>query len=108
MSSAGLSASFPSAPSGRVGLFGIGLAAYWEQFPGLKERLEGYQSLVETQMRALGVAVTSVCGERRTPITRRHLRVQIAKDRSGPCWQMSLLHSTNPAARRAGPPHTGD
>ncbi len=27
---------------GRVGVFGIGLAAYWPQFPGLKERLEGY------------------------------------------------------------------
>ena len=26
----------------RIGLFGIGLDAYWPQFPGLKERLEGY------------------------------------------------------------------
>ncbi len=36
----------PDAPirqaRGRVGIFGIGLAAYWPQFPGLKERLEGY------------------------------------------------------------------
>lgn len=45
--------------AGRVGVFGIGLAAYWEQFPGLKERLEGYQLFVETQMRALGVEVVS-------------------------------------------------
>jgi L-arabinose isomerase len=30
-----------------VGVFGIGLAAYWPQFPGLKERLEGYQRKVE-------------------------------------------------------------
>lgn len=29
-------------PKARVGLFAIGLAAYWPQFPGLKERLEGY------------------------------------------------------------------
>jgi len=27
----------------RVGIFGIGLAAYWPQFEGLRERLEGYQ-----------------------------------------------------------------
>ena len=26
----------------RVGLFGIGLDAYWPQFDGLKARLEGY------------------------------------------------------------------
>jgi len=31
---------------GRVGVFGIGLAAYWPQFPGLKERLEGYTQRV--------------------------------------------------------------
>jgi L-arabinose isomerase len=29
-----------------VGLFGIGLAAYWPQFKGLKQRLEGYQRVV--------------------------------------------------------------
>ena len=27
----------------RVGVFGIGLEAYWEQFDGLEERLKGYQ-----------------------------------------------------------------
>jgi len=32
----------PTRPArGRVGLFSIGLAAYWPQFTGLKERLEG-------------------------------------------------------------------
>src|SRR5438067_11819868 len=34
----------------RVGIFGIGLAAYWPQFPGLKERLEGYQRKVEQRI----------------------------------------------------------
>src|ERR1041384_1475407 len=29
----------------KIGLFGIGLAAYWPQFKGLKQRLERYQSL---------------------------------------------------------------
>ncbi len=35
---------------GKVGLFGIGLAAYWPQFPGLRERLEGYQRIVAQRL----------------------------------------------------------
>lgn len=34
----------------RVGLFGIGLQAYWPQFEGLKERLEGYVAQVAAKM----------------------------------------------------------
>ena len=34
----------------KVGVFGIGLAAYWPQFHGLKERLEGYQRRVERRL----------------------------------------------------------
>lgn len=34
----------------KVGVFGIGLAAYWPQFEGLKERLEGYQHKVELRI----------------------------------------------------------
>ncbi len=37
---------------GRVGLFSIGLAAYWPQFPGLKERLEGYAAQVAKRVEA--------------------------------------------------------
>jgi L-arabinose isomerase len=37
---------------GRVGLFSIGLAAYWPQFPGLKERLEGYATRVAERVGA--------------------------------------------------------
>jgi L-arabinose isomerase len=33
-----------------VGIFGVGLAAYWPQFGGLKERLEGYQKTVESRV----------------------------------------------------------
>lgn len=43
----------------RVGVFGIGLAAYWPQFEGLKDRLEGYQRYVEDQVRQLGGQVIS-------------------------------------------------
>ena len=43
----------------RVGVFGIGLAAYWPQFEGLKERLEGYQRGIESRLAEQGAAVVS-------------------------------------------------
>jgi L-arabinose isomerase len=43
----------------RVGVFGVGLAAYWPQFPGLRERLVSYQRDVETYLTELGAAVVS-------------------------------------------------
>ena len=33
-----------------IGLFGIGLDAYWDQFDGLKQRLEGYLGQVEQKL----------------------------------------------------------
>jgi L-arabinose isomerase len=43
----------------RVGIFGIGLEAYWAQFPGLKERLESYQAHVEQQIQGFGAEIIS-------------------------------------------------
>jgi L-arabinose isomerase len=43
----------------RVGVFGIGLATYWPQFEGLKERIEGYQRRVEERIGELGGDVVS-------------------------------------------------
>lgn len=43
----------------KVGVFGIGLAAYWPQFEGLRERLEGYQAYVEQQVAGMGAQVVS-------------------------------------------------
>jgi L-arabinose isomerase len=43
----------------RVGVFGIGLAAYWPQFEGLRERLEGYQRGIEERLTAAGADVVS-------------------------------------------------
>ncbi|MES2376084.1 MAG: arabinose isomerase [Bacteroidota bacterium] len=37
----------------KIGLFGIGLDAYWEQFEGLKKRLEGYLAEVEKKLIAI-------------------------------------------------------
>ncbi len=36
----------------RIGLYSIGLRAYWDQFPGLKERLEGYGRFIEEKIGA--------------------------------------------------------
>src|SRR5215211_406596 len=47
------------APRARVGVFGIGLDAYWLQFEGLRERVEGYQRRVEERVRELGAEVVS-------------------------------------------------
>jgi L-arabinose isomerase len=46
-------------PPVKIGVFGIGLHAYWEQLPGLKERLEGYQREVEDGLRAAGSEIAS-------------------------------------------------
>ena len=43
----------------RVGIFGIGLAAYWPQFEGLRERLEGYQRGIEARLETMGVELVS-------------------------------------------------
>jgi L-arabinose isomerase len=46
--------------STRVGLFGIGLDSYWSQFPGLKERLQGYLATVERRLRRPGIDVVNL------------------------------------------------
>jgi len=43
----------------KIGVFGIGLAAYWPQFEGLKQRLEGYQREVETRLESFNAQVIS-------------------------------------------------
>ena len=43
----------------RAGLFGIGLDAYWPQFPGLKQRLEGYLDRVAEKLTRPGVQIVN-------------------------------------------------
>jgi len=43
-----------------IGLFGIGLDAYWPQFTGLKPRLEGYVDTVAQRLRRSGVTVVNL------------------------------------------------
>ena len=47
-------------PSLRIGLFGIGLQAYWPQFQGLEERLRGYVAEVEGKIARPGVEVVNL------------------------------------------------
>jgi len=44
----------------RIGLFGIGLDAYWPQFVGLKERLEGHLRTVQRQLERPGIEVVNL------------------------------------------------
>ena len=43
----------------RIGLFGIGLDAYWPQFAGLKERLESYLDRVARKLARPGVEIVN-------------------------------------------------
>jgi L-arabinose isomerase len=43
----------PARPA-RIGLYSAGLHAYWDQFPGLRDRLIGYGHFIEQRLRAWG------------------------------------------------------
>ncbi len=44
----------------KIGLFGIGLDAYWPQFPGLEDRLKGYGRQVADQLEKAGAHVVNL------------------------------------------------
>ncbi|MBX2924491.1 MAG: arabinose isomerase [Chitinophagaceae bacterium] len=44
----------------KIGLFGIGLEAYWEQFEGLQKRLEGYVDVVAGRLKTYGAEVVNL------------------------------------------------
>jgi L-arabinose isomerase len=44
----------------KIGLFGIGLDAYWPQFKGLKSRLQGYLREVERRLQRPGIQVVNL------------------------------------------------
>jgi L-arabinose isomerase len=49
-----------STPKLKIGLFGIGLDAYWAQFPGLEDRLKGYTQRVAEKLGRPGVQVVNL------------------------------------------------
>jgi len=44
----------------KIGLFGIGLEAYWEQFDGLEHRLSGYIDIVEKKLQNFGADIVNL------------------------------------------------
>ena len=38
----------------RIGLYSVGLKAYWSQFEGLKERMQAYGKFIESRMEEMG------------------------------------------------------
>jgi len=44
----------------KIGLFGIGLDAYWPQFKGLKDRLEGYLEEVGRKLESFGAGIVNL------------------------------------------------
>jgi L-arabinose isomerase len=68
----------------RVGLFGIGLEAYWPQFEGLKPRLEGYLGQVAQK---LGRPRVEVCNL--GLIDSPEKRWRQAMPSAGPMWTSS-------------------
>jgi L-arabinose isomerase len=44
----------------RIGLFGVGLDAYWPQFPGLKARLESYLAQVHKKLARSGIEIVDL------------------------------------------------
>jgi L-arabinose isomerase len=44
----------------KIGLFGIGLDAYWPQFKGLKERLEGYLKEVKSKLENFDACIVNL------------------------------------------------
>lgn len=44
----------------KIGLFSIGLDAYWPQFAGLKERLTGYNQLIAERLQSRGVTLVNL------------------------------------------------
>jgi L-arabinose isomerase len=43
-----------------IGLFGIGLEAYWDQFEGLEQRLRGYLAIVEEKLRSIHPGIVNL------------------------------------------------
>ena len=46
-----------AAPELRIGLCGVGLDAYWPQFSGLRERLDGYVGQVAELLKRTGASI---------------------------------------------------
>ena len=88
----------------RIGVFGIGLAAYWPQFEGLRERLEGYQRGTRGAARASSAPTSSRPGSstRREGARAGGRAARRRPRRAGPALHGDLRDLVAGAARGAG------
>src|SRR5829696_2862054 len=90
----------------KVGVFGIGLEAYWEQFDGLRERLEGYQRGVEGRIGRWATVVS--CGLVDTAQKAYAAGEQFAEERVDLIFCHAATYATSsqvlPAVQKAGVP----
>src|SRR5919112_6741648 len=90
----------------KVGVFGIGLEAYWEQFDGLRERLEGYQSNVGERIGRWATVVP--CGLVDTAPKAYAAGDRLAQERVDLIFCHAATYATSsqvlPAVREAGVP----
>lgn len=90
----------------RIGLFGIGLAAYWPQFDGLKDSIEQHLASIEGRIGAWGTVVSG--GVVDTPQAGVAAGDRFARERIDllVCWAGTYATSTQvlPVAQRAGVP----
>lgn len=90
----------------RIGLFGIGLAAYWPQFEGLKDSIERHLASIEERLGAWGAVVSA--GVVDTPQAGVAAGDRFASERIDlvVCWAGTYATSTQvlPVAQRAGAP----
>jgi L-arabinose isomerase len=94
-------------PRAPIGVFGIGLEAYWPQFAGLRERIAGYQRRVEDRVRALDADVVSG-GLVDTPAAAREAGDRFARERVELILCHAVTYATSsqvlPVVQSAGVP----
>ncbi len=90
----------------RIGLFGIGLAAYWPQFEGLRESIEGHLVAIHDRLEAWGEVVTGGLVDTARAGAAAGDRFAEARVDLLVCWSGTYATSTQvlPVAQRAGAP----
>ena len=78
----------------RVAVVGIGLAAYWPQFDGLRQRLEQYQRGIERRLEEMGAEVASA-GLVDTPQAAREAGEALAAGRPGLLLVYTATYATS-------------
>jgi L-arabinose isomerase len=86
---------------------GIGLDTYWAQFPGLRERLQGYQRFIAERLQGFGLEVVDA-GLVDNPGTARHTAALFRENRVELTLiyisTYALSHTVLPVAQGAGVP----